>query len=244
MLSLLRSPWGRDTALRGLAGALLTMLVVCAVGAATDEGGVAWPLRVSRSLPLVPVCSGAGAWLALGAARTRGELVALGALGAAPSRTASAACAGAAAVSVGAAIAIALLPGLDVGAFFPAARSGGVWTHDGAGFVDGAGQVRILGTGEIARIAGAPMAHQAGLGGARAAAAIVTAAAGVALALVLARTHARNAARTASVLAGFGVVIVVSLQAAAANVGPIVIAPAVAILLLVASVLLYRASDA
>src|SRR5438132_1006925 len=106
------TPWDLRVGLRAAVTAFVALGVVCLIGAATDEGA-AWVTRLARTLPLAPAAGALGAYLALGSARARGELVALESLGRPPSANAfGAACGGALAVAIAAATVMA--PSVDV----------------------------------------------------------------------------------------------------------------------------------
>jgi len=244
-------------ALRAVAIATLAFIVAWLLTAATDEGGVAWSERAARALPLAPACAALGTALALGRGRARGEALALEALGRAPwQRTAAAALGGAATALVAA----ALLGTSPTGAraFYPALRRGAAWRFDAehSAFVDTVQGLVVQSDGTLdvqsSAEEGAPSLPRGG----RAAAAVATASAGIAFALIAARLSSKKPARPVSgggvggsVVAppivtrssrlattlAVGTMVVSSIvlfQAAAASLVPAVIAPLPAIVLL------------
>ena len=89
--------------------AALALGLVAVVTAASDEGGLAWGVRAGSTLPLAPVCSAIGAWLALAPARARGDDRALAAIGRSPWEREAAAIAGGAVIALFASLTIAIL---------------------------------------------------------------------------------------------------------------------------------------
>ena len=222
--------------LRALGGALLALIVVWLVTAASDEGQLTVGTRVGRTLPLAPLCSAVGAALALGTARVRQESRAFEALGRSPAETGRAAALGAALPSIVVALAIVALPSVDVGAFYPRAARGEKFVFTGSGFQSPTLGVRIDAEGETHVLVGTPPAPDAELpGGARMAAAAATGFAGVSLALVTARAalrrslldhRARRRMRATAFGEGIGcaVLMLIAFQAAAARVAPAALA--------------------
>src|SRR5258706_6393188 len=86
--------WDANVLSRAAIVAMLALVLAWLVTAATDEGGVAWGERAGRTLPLTPFCAAIGAWGALAAVRSRGEALALEALGRPPAEVAMAPVAG------------------------------------------------------------------------------------------------------------------------------------------------------
>ncbi len=119
--------WDRRALLRAFVGAVLGLVVVWLVTAASDEGQLTVGARAGRTLPVAPFCSAVGAALALGSARVRQEARAFEALGRSPAETGSAAAFGAALPSIVLAVLIAVIPSLDVAAFYPRAARGEVF---------------------------------------------------------------------------------------------------------------------
>lgn len=235
--------WDARLAARAAMTALVALGVVCLVGAATDEG-VGWATRGARALPLAPAAGALGAYLALGPARARGELVALAALGRPPSRTTLFAALGGAAVSCLAALCV-MAPSIDVRVFFPAVPRGTTYVFEGGAFVEHADGISVTSAGEITRIGEAVAVTAEGLpAGARLAAALATALVGGALALVGARARAGELGRTAAAVLVAAALVLVAFQASAASLVSVWTAPAIAAGLLAASALLYRRRDA
>jgi hypothetical protein len=241
------TPWDIRAWLRALGAALLGLVVVWLVTAASDEGQLTVGARAGRTLPLAPLCSAVGAALALGTARVRQESLAFEALGRSPAETGRAAALGAALPSVVIAIAIAAVPNVDVGAFYPRAARGDSFVKvEGGGFVSPSLGVRIDANGETSPLEGAPPPPDAELpAGARAAAAAATGLAGLALALVAARAtlrrslldrRARRRSRWLALGEGLGCALLtlVAFQAAAVRVAPaaLAVAPPLALLAL------------
>jgi hypothetical protein len=114
-----RSAYIRALAARAALGVVVALVVVLALSAATDEGGLSMLVRVGRVLPLVPACAALSSFVVLRGARERGEVRALAALGLAPKALALVAAMSACAVPL--AVGTGLGQGLlDVAGFFPA----------------------------------------------------------------------------------------------------------------------------
>jgi hypothetical protein len=183
--------WDAITLGRALLLAAVVLGLVLLITAVSDEGGVSWLQRAGRTLPLSPVCAAVGAWGALAPARARGETLALGALGRSTGEIARPAVAGGALVAFAAALAVVVLPSVDVEGFFPTAAHASAWhwQEDGeTAFVDRALGLQVGADGAPLRIASP--AEAAGFAPVpahgRAAAAISTALAGMALPMLLA----------------------------------------------------------
>lgn len=216
--------WDVQLFVRAAALAVLALGLAWLVTAATDEVGISWGEHAGRTLPLAPVCAGFGAWLALTPACARGEALALAALGRARIQVAGAAVAGGAALALVVALAIEAAPAIDVSAFFPRATRLSAWVWQNGMFVD---RVRGLQVGPD----GAPVWLSPESPGAaaatpthgRAAAALITAFAGLALPLVMAhallvRAPDRTRAGGPRRVVGDASAILVSCGAAAASV--------------------------
>jgi hypothetical protein len=244
--------------MRALGATIVGLVVVWLVTAASDEGQLTVGARAGRTLPLAPLCGAVGAVLALGTARVRAETRALEALGRSPGENAYAAAAGAALPSIVIALLIATSARVDVSAFYPRAPRGDVFeyvtTEDGGEFVSPTLGVRVDHRGEAHAIATAARVDDGLPSGARAASALATAIAGVALALVAARAALRvslasreKLRRSRLVAAAAGTICVlgslVAFQAAAARVAPALLAVVPPALLLGAALLGYRAHD-
>lgn len=192
-LGRLATPWDLRALGRAFGAAGLGLLVVWIVTAASDEGQLTVGARAGRSLPLAPLCSAVGAALALGTARVRLESRAFEALGRSPAETSRAAALGAALPSLVVALAIALIPSVDISAFYPRAAGGDAFVVTAEGFESTNLGVKIAPDGEIAPLVTTPPAPDEDLPrGARLTAAGATALAGLALALVSARAALRR----------------------------------------------------
>jgi hypothetical protein len=143
--------WDARIIVRAGAAAGLAFGLALLVTAATDEGGVAWAERLSRTLPLCPACAAIGVWAVLGPARARGETLALAALGRSKAQVAGAAAAGGAAPALVAALAMGI-SWVSVGAFFPRAGAADVWAWDGQSFVDRAHGLKVGSDGSPASV--------------------------------------------------------------------------------------------
>jgi len=247
--------WDSRALLRAALVAALALAVAWLVTAATDEGGLRWGERAGRTLPLTPACAAIGAWIALQPVRSRGEARALEALGRSPAQISAAAVAGGAIVAIAAAFAIGALARVDVAGFYPTATRVGAWRWDGAQFVDAARGLRVAADGAIDRAAagssGASAASAIPAHG-RAAAALTTAIAGLALPLLVAHTLLGRAPGTrmrredAMAVLGSAVAVASSValfQAAAARLAPAMLATVPAVVLLAMAVRRYRASS-
>jgi hypothetical protein len=236
--------WDARTFARGAAIASLALALVAVVTAASDEGGLGWGVRAGRTLPLAPVCSAVGAWLALAPARARGDDRALATLGRSPWGREAAAIAGGAIIAVLSSVAIAGVARVDVAGFYPRAEQAIHWAYDGAGFTSDDGRWRVGADGipvptptaiEATAAAGVPRAG-------RPSAALSTAALGLALPMLMARIRSRRGAALALAVAGAGgLATVLTFQAAAAALVPALLAPLPALLLLVCAASRYRA---
>jgi len=190
------------------------------VTAATDEGGVSWGERAGRTLPLTPFCATAGAWVALAPALSRGEALALAALGRSRAQIVAAAVAGSALVALAASVALGLARAVDVAGFFPTATHASAWSWSGAAFVDPLHGLRVAADGAPVRTASDAGRAYAGIPSwGRGAAAVVTALAGLALPLLLAHAVLERS-RVLPVVLATGVTLAASVllfQAAAAG---------------------------
>jgi hypothetical protein len=222
--------------LRALGGALLGLVVVWLVTAASDEGHLTAYARVGRTLPLAPLCSAVGVALALGTARVQQESRALEALGRSPLETGRAAALGAALPSVVIAAVILSIPSVDVGAFYPRPARGDTFVFTGSAFESPTLGVRVDADGDVQPLEGGTASPDAELPcGARVAASVATALAGLSLALVTAQAALRTSllderARRRMRAVAFGegcacaILMVVAFQAAAARMAPAALA--------------------
>jgi hypothetical protein len=235
--------WDGRQLVRAALATVLTLGLVWLVTAATDEGGVSWGERAGRTLPLTPLCATVGAWVALAPALARGEGLALEALGRSRAQIAAAAVAGGAMIALMASVALGLARAVDVAGFFPTATHASAWTWNGAAFVDPLHGLRVAVDGAPVRIA-----FDAGkvFGGipldGRAAAAAVTALAGLALPLLLGHALVERSRVLPAVLAAGAAVAasVLAFQAAATGHLPAVVGTLPALALLAFAVRRYR----
>jgi hypothetical protein len=226
--------WDLHALLRAAGMAMAALALGWVLTAATDEGGVSWGERAGRTLPLTPLCAAIGVWAALAPVRTRGEALALEALGRTPLQVSGAAVTGASAVAMAAAIAMATVGAVSVAGFYPTATHADEWRWDGAGgFVDVARGLRVGPDGAPAQIGPAHPWRQAPAipRRGRLSAALATAVAGLAMTLLVAdalgsrpvvRRPRRFGDRSSAVLAAFLAVgaTIVLFQAAAARRAP------------------------
>jgi hypothetical protein len=128
-------------------------LVCLLVVAATDEGGVAWVVRLGRSLMMAPICAAVGAGLTLSVARATGELRALAAIGRPETESSRSTVVGAMVPPCVLAL-LALVAVIDVSSFFPRpdARKAHI-RADAHGFVDDDRGLRIDDAGVITVVA-------------------------------------------------------------------------------------------
>jgi hypothetical protein len=237
------TPWDRRQLFRAALATLVTLGLAWLVTGATDEGGVSWGERAGRTLPLTPLCATVGAWVALAPALARGEALALEALGRTRAQIAAGAVAGGAAMALLAAAGLGLA-GVGVAGFFPTATHASAWTWTGAAFVDPLHGLRVGVDGAPVRVAaeaGRALGPIPAYG--RATAAAVTAMAGLALPLLLARALLeRSRALPLVVAAGLAVgASVLLFQAAAAGHVPAVLGGLPTLALLGFAVRRYRA---
>jgi hypothetical protein len=187
--------WDARVLARAAVIAALALAIAWLLTAATDEGGVSWSERAGRTLPLTPACAAVGAWAALAPVRARGEALALEALGRSRAQVAAAAVGGAALVAVLAAAAIGAGRAVDVAGFFPSATHPTAWRWQDGAFVDRVDGLSVSIDGVPSRGPTQPGASLEGtppMG--RAAAALATAAAGLALPLLIAHQLLARAA--------------------------------------------------
>lgn len=228
--------WDLRTFLRALGATLLGIAVVWLVTAASDEGQLTVGARAGRTLPIAPLCSAVGAALALGTARVRSEVRALEAIGRSPSEIARPAALGAALPSVIVGLALVVSSAIDVSGFYPRPPRSDTFTYEAGVFTSPSLGVAIGADGEPRAIAVAPRPADEGLpSGARVSAALATAFAGLAIALVTARAilrvsmldrTARRRRRAMAVAGVFGCALLtlIAFQAAAAHLAPAALA--------------------
>jgi hypothetical protein len=242
MFSARVTSWDARAAARAAMLAAAALAIACVVTAATDEGGLAWGVRLGRALPLSPPCAALGTWLALAPARARGETLALAALGRPPLARVLGAVIGGASVALVAALTLGVARGVDVSGFYPRVPHATAFAFEGGTFVSNDGW-RVDGAGAPSRDASAVRAAPAPLPEhARGAAALATAMAGIALPLLAARTSRRARPLVLAGLGGTAVVAVVAFQAAAAGRVPVFVASLPPLALLVLAAPSYRES--
>lgn len=222
-------------------GALL-FFVACIISGATDEGSVAWSLRVARTTPLVPICGAVVTFLALRRAERRGEMLAFESIGTSPARVAAWAVIAAAVLAIVAAACVASFRGPALESFFPHASARGDVHVEGDGFVDPYRGVRVDHEGELVREKKIAQPEMPEAPGRAASAAILTALLGVALPLVAARSIRRDRARSYSVAGAMCALCMLLAQATAAGRSPAALVCVPAALLLVYAAVRYRAA--
>jgi hypothetical protein len=203
------SRWDARNAGRAALVTALALVVVTLATAASDEGGVAWGVRMGRALPLAPVCAAFGTWLALAPARTRSEMLALEALGRAPQINALGAVLGGAGIAIACALAVASVPRVDVTGFYPTVlKSDDIRFEDGH-FVDRSRGATFEADGSFTKLPN-DGAAESGKGGAndgpvprsgRPAAALAVALAGLALPILAACMRRRAWPRVTAAVA-------------------------------------------
>lgn len=216
--------------------------VACVLSGATDEGSVAWSLRIARTAPLVPVCGAVVTFLALRRAERRGEMLAFESIGTSPARIAACTVVAAAALGVIAAACVASFRGPALESFFPHASAHGDVRANGDGFVDPYRGVRIDHEGEIAREKKIAQPDMPEAPGRAASAAILTALLGVALPLVAARGVRKELAKPLAVAGVMCALCMLLAQATAAGRSPAALVCLPAAALLVYASLRYRAA--
>jgi hypothetical protein len=251
--------WDALVLLRAAVAATLALVVAWLITAVTDEGVSAWAERAGRTLPLAPLCAAAGAWGALAQVRARGEALTLQALGRSRAEVAGAAVLGGAAIALVAAFGMGAAPSVDVAGFYPTAPHAASWRWRDGAFVAYRLGLRVGEDGAPERIesptdppvpAGIPR-------GGRAAAALSTALAGIALPMLVAhvllspKTHTGRARRrkvavdqaSAWIAAGTAAAAsIILFQAAAAHRSPAMLGVLPPALLLAFAAGRYRAS--
>jgi hypothetical protein len=124
--------------------------VALLITAVSDEGGVAWGERLSRTLPVVPLCATVPvAWSVFGA-RPRSEARALALLGRSPAGSAAAAALGGVSGGLAAGIVVLVLPGVSVHAFLPTVHTTAPFTFTSSAFRYADGGWSVMRDGSIA----------------------------------------------------------------------------------------------
>lgn len=192
------SLWDTRVLVRALSATLLALVVVVLITAATDEGNVLWRIRFARSLPLVPICAGIGAWMGLASARARGELTALSALGRSPWSNALGPALGGALVSFAAALLLFGVQRIDVSGFYPTASRAGAFHLETDGYVSHDRKWTVSREGEITRntVVDEPVSDSTLPEHARLVAGAVTVLGGIAIPLLASLPRKRRGART------------------------------------------------
>ena len=249
--------WDLRAFARALGAALVGLLVVWLVTAASDEGQLTVGARAGRTLPVAPLCSAVGAAIALGTPRMRGEARALEGLGRSPSQIAIGAALGGALPSALLGLAIATSGAVDVSSFYPRPPRADVFVREDGAFTSPTLGVRVADADPepLPAALTTPHVRDEGLpGGARASASMATALAGLALALLASQAVLRvslvgeagqRRRRVVAAVAGLGCALatLVAFQAAAARSAPPALAIAPSALLLAAMLFGYRSRD-
>ena len=140
---------------RSAALGVVLAVVVFLVMLGTDDAASTHAGRLGRLSALSSMAGAGGAFLALGQARSRGEMRALAATGLSPVRATLGAVAGGALVGLLGA-ALALVPGVDLTPLFPRALAAeGGWVAENGAWIDPARGIRIAADGAVGW-AGAP----------------------------------------------------------------------------------------
>jgi hypothetical protein len=197
--------WDLAQAGRAFVFATLGVMVAWLVTAMSDEGGMSWGTRLTRVLPVVPACAAWGTWLAQVRGWARGEGRAQAALGRAPLASSAGAVIGGAMVAWCFALGLVVLRPLDASGFFPRARGEPAYVvASGGEFENPATGRRIHADGSFApraepaprRRAASPIPSHG-----RLVAALTTALFGLALCLVVAKTHGGSRLETGCAVA-------------------------------------------
>lgn len=211
----------RRNAGRAFALSALIFAVSFGLSAASDEGGVAWLARLTRALPLAPLCAAAGVWLTLGTARAKMEALALEASGRSPRWNAAGAVAGGAVFALAAAMLLACWQKLDVATIFPSFASAPRIEWNGSTFVDAAHGIAIDENGvtstreKESRDEAAPSEKRE-----RIAASVALAFAGIAFALLAAAFARRLSARAALAVLAIALATLLAFDAVASGRAP------------------------
>jgi hypothetical protein len=245
--------WDLRAFVRAFGAALVGLVVAWLVTAASDEGQLTAGARAGRTLPIAPLCSAVGAAIALGTPRMRGEARALEGLGRSPAQISLGAALGGALPSIALGLAIATSGAVDVASFYPRPPRADVFVREADAFTSPTMGVRVADAdGEMMAVDATPIPRDEDLPhGARVSASLATALAGLALALLAARSvlhaslvddRAQRRRRVVAVVAGLGCALatLIAFQAAAARSAPAAIAIVPPALLLVAMLFGYR----
>lgn len=135
---------------RAGAYSLFSLFLAFGVAALTDEAGSTAGTRIARIAAFAPAAAVLGVWVTMAKAAQRGEVRALGALGAAPLRAAWGALV-AGWLLGGVALAMVLLPITDVRALFPVVTHGTEWRKEREGLAAPALGVHVEPTGRVVR---------------------------------------------------------------------------------------------
>jgi hypothetical protein len=152
------TPFDRKLALRSLAYTATAGVVAAAVVVTTDEPSSTTALRAARIAAFLPALAALGSAVALRHIESRGEALALSALGASPLRVALGASFSGWVVGI-VAVALVASPLADVKALFPAALGAPSWLRVGADFVNPAHGV-LLGADGSSRFVAASAGHR------------------------------------------------------------------------------------
>ncbi|MGH7283281.1 MAG: hypothetical protein ACRELY_17280 [Polyangiaceae bacterium] len=208
----------RRNAGRAFALSALIFAVSLGISAASDEGDIAWLTRLTRALPLAPLCAAAAVWLTLASARAKMEALALEASGRSPSWNAAGPVVGGAVFALAAAVLLLGWQRLDVAAIFPSFASAPRIEWNGSTFVDSAHGIAIDENGvtsprdKEASHAAAPSEKRE-----RIAASVALGLAGIAFALLAAVFSRRVSSRGALAVLGIGLATILAFDAAASG---------------------------
>lgn len=232
--------WDRRTALSTGALTALAFVVALLLGAATDEGSVAWSERFVRALPVIPLCSALAVILSLRTTQRRGELLALESLGLPPWRAAVPIVIGAAIPAVLIIVAALVPRRADVHSFFPRVDIEGlVW--DGDRFVDLSRGVQVLADGSLVRVAKTESEATSALPwAAKLSVGIALAAAAIAIPMHVAGSFPDRRLRASVIVAVAVAPTIVLFQLAAQSIVPALVCAIPAALLLAAAPFCYR----
>ncbi|HEX7662882.1 MAG TPA: hypothetical protein VF407_00145 [Polyangiaceae bacterium] len=135
---------------RAFAIAVLAFVVALLLSAASDEGGVAWTIRLTRALPIAPLAGALGVWLTLSSRRAKADALALEATGRSPKRNSAGAVVGGAGFALLLALVLASWSKLDISAIFPAFSASPRVAWNGEAFVDTEHGLRFAEDGSVA----------------------------------------------------------------------------------------------
>ncbi|MCB9580725.1 MAG: hypothetical protein H6717_27090 [Polyangiaceae bacterium] len=163
------SPFDRSLSLRTVGLTVALVAVTTGVVVITDEAGSTTAMRVARLCAFTPALALIAAELVIVQARSRGELLALEALGVSPPRALLGAFAASFCLGI-AATALVLSPVADASSLFPAVSRPASWVVQAGALVDVAHGITVSGDGSIALGVAQQVPEVAGVSGGVAAA--------------------------------------------------------------------------